>query len=65
MKLVEIDPVGAQPAEACLGCPAHVRRPGAAALGVDLVPELGGDDDVIPPRRERPAQELLDRKSVV
>ena len=45
MDLVQVDIVGAQPAQAVFGGLPHVLRLGAVVRFVELHAELGGDDD--------------------
>ena len=59
MELVEVDAVGAQPAQAVLERAPHVFGPGAAPLLVDRHAELGGEHDLIPAPGERLAEILL------
>ena len=59
VQLVQVDAVGAQPAEAVLRGAMDVAGAGALALVVHRHPELGRDQDVVASRAEGPAQELL------
>ena len=62
--VVEVDVVGAQPAQRALDGAADARRVAAQAAGRDAVlverePELGGDDDVVAVRLEGFADDVL------
>jgi hypothetical protein len=63
VQLVEVDPVGAQPAQAVLDGLLDPLPPGAALRRVvaDLVAELGGDDGLVAAAAERAPSISSDR----
>ena len=66
MLVEQVDDVGPETLERCLGNLSDVLRPAIhAALGVQLEPELGGDHHLVTPGREGFTHELLVRKGTI
>ena len=66
VQLVEVDAIGAEPAQRVVARPGDVRRARATlALVVDRAAELGGDQRFVAPTGEGPAEELLAERSAV
>ena len=64
VELIEVEVVGLQPPQTRLARAADIRRAGIAAdrlarIFVEALPELGGDDDLLPPSNQRLAEDPL------
>ncbi len=65
MDLVQVDNLGAEAAQAGVDRLPDVVGMRAVALVVDAMPELGGDQHIMPARAERPSEVLLAFRAAV